>query len=250
MNELYIKRDGMNIYGRLYLPKNTSADMPLVILSHGFGGNYTNTVYYAETFARGGIPAFSYDFIGGGAGSRSDGTTAQMSVLTEAADLDAVLDHFRNDPAFDKNKIFLFGESQGGFVSTYVAGKRPSDVAGLVAFYPAYVLQDDSRERNPDPENGPSETDFWGVRIGRIYDTDAQSFDIYDVMKNYTGKVLLIHGTNDSIVPISYSERAARTFPDAEFVRIPGAGHGFYGSDEREAADRALSFIKELIKKG
>ncbi|MBW0145454.1 alpha/beta hydrolase [Sphingomicrobium clamense] len=40
-----------------------------------------------------------------------------------------------------------------------------------------------------------------------------------------SGKVLLIHGANDGIVPASHSERLARLRPDATFVRIEGAGH-------------------------
>lgn len=242
VEELAIDREDMEIYGKLYLPSG-SQEPPLVILSHGFGGSYRNTEGYAEYFAANGIAAYAFDFIGGGSSSRSGGSTTEMSVLTEAADLGAVLDHFKADPRFDPEEIFLLGESQGGFVSTYVAGTRPEDIAGLVALYPAYVLQDNSRVSNPDPQNGPETSSLMGVRIGRIYDVDAQSFDIYEIMASYSGKVLIIHGTSDNIAPISYSERAAETFPDAQLVKIEGAGHGFYGDAADQASWMAASFI-------
>ena len=242
IEELTIQGDGLNIWGKLYLPAGAET-VPLAICSHGFGGSYRNTEEYAENFARRGIAAFSFDFTGGGSGSRSGGSTSEMSVLTEAADLGCVLEYFKNYSGIDPERIFLFGESQGGFVSTYVAGTRPEDVAGLVVLYPAYVLQDNSRESNPNPQSGPETSSLMGVRIGRIYDVDAQSFDIYEVMANYSGKVLIIHGTSDSIAPISYSERAAETFSNAQLVKIDGAGHGFYGSSVDQASQLVVSFI-------
>lgn len=49
-------------------------------------------------------------------------------------------------------------------------------------------------------------------------------------MKNYDGKVLIVHGTSDNVAPISYSRRAIETFKDARLKEIPGAGHGFRGA--------------------
>ena len=239
-------RDNMKISGELLLP-DTDTPMPLVILSHGFGGNRANVREYAEVFAEHGTAAFIFDFIGGGRSIKSDGKTTEMSVLTEAADLECILDELKADDRFDPEKIFLFGESQGGFVSTYVAGDRPDDVAGLVVLYPAYVLQDNCREMTPDINDIPETMNLMGTTIGSIYNRDALSFDIYDQMKAYDGKVLIIHGTSDSIAPISYSERAVETFPDAQLIKYDGANHGFYGTTARQAAQESLGFIRELL---
>ena len=159
-----------------------------------------------------------------------------------------VIDHFRNDERFDNERIFLMGASQGGFVSTYVAGKRPEDVAGLVALYPAYVIQDDTRERVPDPDNIPDTMRIMGMKVGSIYNRDALSFDIYDVMKEYPKKVLIIHGSDDSIVPYSYSERAKKTFPNAKLIRIEGADHGFRGEDHIYSANLSVQFVKKILQ--
>lgn len=247
IQELWLDRDGLRIYGELYLPE-AEGQHPLVILSHGFGGNHGNCADYAAAFASQGIAAYVYDFIGGGLGSRSDGEMTQMSVLTEAEDLSAVLDRLKSREDIDGQSVFLFGESQGGFVSTYVAGTRPEDVAGLIALYPAYVLQDDARRRVPDPENIPETMNIMGMTVGAIYNRDALSFDIYDVMADYPGKTLIIHGTADSIAPIAYSERAVETFPDAELIRIEGANHGFYGSDQDTAAQAAVDFVRSQLE--
>ena len=233
IEEMTFTRNEQKIYGELFLPKDPSA---LVICSHGFGGNMTNLEDYARRFAENGIAAYTFDFIGGGYGSRSDGKMTEMSVLTEAADLNVIVDGFHD--RFER--IFLLGESQGGFVSTYVAASRPDDIAGLIALYPAYVLQDDAKERN-------GSTSVMGMQIGQIYNEDALSFDIYDMMPSYEGPVLLMHGTADSIVPISYSEHAAETFPLSEMIMFDGADHGFYGADRRRAAELAVEFVEGQI---
>ena len=246
VQELTLERDGMKIWGELYLPESEEP-LPLVILCHGFGGNHEHMSAYAKAFAGSGFAVYSFDFIGGGYGSKSDGTMKEMSVLTEAADLSAVLDRMREQPGIDPDSIFLMGGSQGGFVCSYVAGVRPDDVAGLVCLYPAYVLQDNAWKQTPDPDNIPETIRLMGIALGGIYNRDAMSFDIYDIIRNYPGKVLIIHGTVDSIAPISYSERAAEVFPDAELIRYEGASHGFRGKDEINSENQAIEFVRGIL---
>lgn len=248
VEEVSFERDGLHIYGKLYLPSSEEAH-PLVVLSHGFGGNSGHLQPYAELFAENGIAACAFDFIGGGSVSKSDGATTEMSVLTEAADLNAVIDGLAVREDVDASELYLVGGSQGGFVSTYVAATRPDDIKALVAFYPAYVIHDDAWSRTPDPDNIPETMNLMGVTIGRVYNEDAMSFDIYDLMKDYPGDVLIIHGTNDSIAPISYSRRAEDVFPSAELVEFDGAGHGFYGDDEARSAQMAIDFVKRHLGK-
>lgn len=247
-----ISHDGRDIQGHLRVPESTgqaSASSTLVILSHGFGGTYRDVDRYAQYFTEQGMATFDFDFYGGGSGNASGGQTTDMSVLTEAADLNAVVDYFRSgrQRGLNISKLILFGQSQGGFVSTYVAANRPSDVDSLVLVFPAFVIQDDSRQRNPSPESGPETSSLMGVQIGRQYDVDAQSFDIYSLMPRYTGPVFIAHGTADSIVPIRYSERARSTFPDARLVQVDGAGHGFYGDDFQNVSAQALRFMQERL---
>ncbi len=239
-------RDNMKIAAELFIPE-AEEPMPLVILSHGFGANGASLTGFAQNFAMNGIAACTFDFIGGGKNIKSEGKTTEMSVLTEASDLEVILYELRSDSRFDPDKVFLFGESQGGFVSTYVAGEHPGDVAGLITLYPAYVISDDARRRVPDPKNIPETMEIMGVTLGSIYSRDAMAVDIYDEMKKYGKKVLIIHGTKDSLVPISYSERAIEMFPDAELIRVDGAEHGFGGDDARNAAQISLEFVNGLL---
>jgi pimeloyl-ACP methyl ester carboxylesterase len=56
---------------------------------------------------------------------------------------------------------------------------------------------------------------------------------------------MIIHGTADPLVPISYSEKAFSIFKDAQLIRIPDAGHGFYNDDEKKVAELSIEFVKE-----
>ena len=246
VEERNFQRSGMKISGELFIP-DRAFPVPLVLLSHGFGGNRGGVKGYAAAFAERGIAAYIFEFIGGGEHIKSDGKMTEMSVLTEAEDLIVILDNLKAAARFKPEQIFLFGESQGGFVSTYVAAKRPADVAGLVLLYPAFVIHDYVRRRTPDPERIPAEIKLLGKTVGRIYNKDVLSFDIYTLMPQYSGKTLIIHGSADSLVPLSYSERAVKTFPDAKLITLDGAGHVFYGNAMRKASEDAVKFVRNAV---
>lgn len=242
MNEIIIPGSMGDIYGILQLP-GTAGPVPLIVLSHGFGGTHGGNQDYADHFLDRGFATYNFDFCGGGFGSRSAGTMLEMSVLTEAEDLNAIIDHFKADGRFDR--VFLWGASQGGFVSSYVAAQRPRDVAAMALEFPAFVLQDDAKARaNPDG-TFPETESVMGARIGHIYGEDAVSFDIYDVIGGYGGDVLILHGDQDGIVPLRYSQRALEAYPSAELVVMEGQDHGFVGQARAEAKEREATFFTE-----
>lgn len=229
-----------NIYGELTLPKGT-IPVPLVILCHGFGGNLTGNQDYADYFVSHGFAVYNFDFCGGGMESRSEGTMLQMSVLTEAQDLNSIIDHFKGDDRF--SRIILWGASQGGFVSAYVSAQRPSDIDRVLLEFPAIVLQDDAKKRTNPDGTYPDVSHVMGMTISRKYNEDAVSFDLYDLLPACARPVLILHGDQDLIVPLAYSERAAQVYPHASLVLFPGQGHGFTGLAREGAMKAAVDFF-------
>ncbi len=243
----FTMRGDLRIFGRLYLPEDEDTPLPLVILSHGLGSNHEIMEPYAQSFAENGIAAFVFDYIGGSEVSLSDGSMTEMSVLTEAEDLSCILDRFLADSRFAQDEIFLFGGSQGGFISAYVAGMRPEDVAGLVLLYPAFNLQEISLALISENGEVPETVNFGPHTVGSIYLKDMQGFDIYEILSNYSGYTLLFHGTADPLVPVKYSEKALEVLEKAELLIVEGAGHGFTGEDRNRTAALSESFVWRLL---
>ena len=68
-------REGLKIGGIIIYPKKfkKSSKYPLVIVSHGFMGNYLGTKKYAQKFAEMGYVSIAYDFNGGSVKNKSQG---------------------------------------------------------------------------------------------------------------------------------------------------------------------------------
>lgn len=242
-----MERAGQRIYGKLYLPETAESPLPLIILSHGLGSNHRIMEPYAERFAQNGFAACVFDYIGGSEESLSDGSMKDMSVLTEAEDLRYVLDRFRGDSRFMQNGIFLFGGSQGAFISAYLAGTRPKDTAGLILLYPAFNLPEVCRRKIPASGNLPDTAVIGKHTVGRRYLKDIMTFDIYTVLGRYAGPALLFHGTADPYVPLQYSRRAVKVLTDAELITVEGAGHGFKGEDLERTARLSVAFVLRVL---
>ena len=237
------QRDGLTIQGYVYgVPENGKN---AIIISHGFLANQRTVRQYAKALAEEDYLAVTYDFNGGGIGCHSEGKTTDMSVLTEKADLEAVVGGLRERSELDLSRLFLIGASQGGFVVTCFAGEHPETVKGLIALYPGYNVQDFIRAVTGNGTNSAETFKFMGMEVGRRYVEDVLSFDIKDSMRAYDGPELIIHGTRDTIAPISYSREAIGIFPNAELKAIEGADHMFLRQQDSE---KAIGYMLEYLR--
>ena len=243
--EIELWNQSQRIYGIAYVPETDHARVPLVICSHGLGESHHSNLEYAEQFARHGIAAYCFDFRGGG-GSRSEGSTTEMSVMTEVSDLETVLESARKWDFVNHEKIVLFGASQGGIVSAITAARHAEDVGGLVLLYPAFLVHDAVHDVFQSLEEVPDQFSFMWITAGRPYVEDMWDYDVYAEIGHYQKRVLLLHGSRDSIVPISYSEQAAAVYEAAEYYVIEGAGHGFYGNAFEEAKQHIFRYLQKM----
>jgi carboxymethylenebutenolidase len=64
--------------------------------------------------------------------------------------------------------------------------------------------------------------------------------------------VLILHGEADAIVPVAEAyhlkELLEKRGVPYEMKIYPGVGHGFSGETWRDAAERAVGFLKRLLK--
>jgi magnesium chelatase accessory protein len=55
--------------------------------------------------------------------------------------------------------------------------------------------------------------------------------------------VLIVHGSDDFIVPVSNSEKLAQMMPKAQLVVMPGVGHMPHEEDAAKFLDAVKKFI-------
>lgn len=237
------------IYGKIFLPKsNKKKKFPTVIYSHGFGGSYEYGVDYAKALAKKGYAVYCFDFCGGSPDSRSSGSALDMSIFTEKKDLEAVIKSLKKKKYVDKKNIFLFGTSQGGAVSAITAAEHQKEIRGLILFYPAFVLVDNAKAEFKSVDEIPDKYYLMWMEVGKTYFKDLLDYDIYEDIKAYKKKVLIVHGDADDIVPLSYSRKAVKAYSSADLKVIKGAGHGFDGAEHDKAVGYILSYLKKKEK--
>lgn len=234
------------VHGKLYTP-DSSGRHPLIIFSHGYNGRMDDFEKSAEFFTAQGFVSVTLAFCGAGSTDLSEFPSTSLSVLTMTEDLTAVLDEVSARDDVDPERIFLFGGSQGGLVSALTAAQQTGRIAGLILLFPALCIEDNWAEKFEKIEDMPEEYDFWGLTLGRAYARGVRGLNTYDKIIRYTGPVLIMHGSDDEIVPFSYSSRAQSLYQNARLICFEQEHHGFAEDNDRRMEGIAYSFAKEVL---
>ena len=255
-----VRRDGKTIRGIAFRrDESVCRRLIPVIICHGFTSDQSKTKPYALRLAEEGYASFTFDFIGGGFKTVSDGEMTDMTVLTEVEDLKAVIGAVSGRPALDMDRLVLMGCSQGGFVSGLTAAALPEKTDRLIMMYPALCIPDDARRGSMqilrfDPDNIPEFLEAGNLKLSGEYAKCMLDVDAVNEVTKYDGKVLIVHGDADAVVPYHYAEDAFAAYckrrggeKDVKLVRIPGAPHGFTGDDFEKACEAVLSFLREDV---
>lgn len=247
-----VRRDDIELVGVLTADANYKNEKrPLLIIAHGFNNTLENYADYAENLARQGYVVYRFDFYGGSQASKSGGTDMlHMSVLTEKADLEAVINQLSKEKFVTGDQVTLLGASQGGVVSTLYAADNPERIHKLALVFPAFVLFDDvaqtyARLGVKSVNDLPEVITHRNAQLGSIYLKDALSIDIETEMKRVKVPVMLIHGTADEVVPYDYSLQALKLFSDSQLVTVEGGGHWIDASFNEAAFPVLEEFLGE-----
>ena len=247
-----VSYDDKQLYGKITAPRDyKSKKLPTIVIAHGLNNTLKQYEMYSQLLAKQGYLVYSLDFYGGSRQSKSGGQDMlNMSVKTELTDLTQVMEKLRSETFVDKSRMSLFGASQGGVVASLYAAAYPDRVHKLLLIFPAFVLFDDAKETyrelgSPDFDQLPDSLTHHNTTLGKIYLIDALDIDIQAEQTKITAPTLIIHGTDDAVVPYQYAVEASQTIPNAELVTVEGGEHRI---DERfaiTAAPTIQKFLKE-----
>lgn len=241
--EFYIDKDGFKLHAKMDFPKEQKDKMPVLILVHGLTGHMEerHIIKVAETAVSCGYVCLRVEMYGHG---KSDGEFCNHNVAEWVIELAYVIDYVRGlDFTSD---IYLAGHSQGGLTVMLTAALKADQIKGLMPLSPATVIVDLCRNgeffgTKFDVDHLPDKLHFWEdkyvtsnyVRIGRTIRVD-------EAIAGYHGPVLLVHGTADEAVPVSYAIDADNKYENSQLVLIP---------DDTHCYDVHLDLVEEAIRK-
>lgn len=207
---------------------------PMVILMHGIFASQRITPMptIARELAKAGIASIRFNF--GGHWS-SEGEMQRMTIENEIREAMAMWDYACSLPYV--SRIGLLGHSQGGVVASMTAGRIAASASakqpfGLVLIAPASVLKPACQKGHLlgakfDPVDPPAFVRCFGMmKVGREYLLSTQQLDIYGTAAAYDGPVRIIHGSDDTLVPMWCSEDFLKTYGDAaQLIVIDNENH-------------------------
>jgi acetyl esterase/lipase len=247
--------DGLDLHGVLNLPPGREAkNLPVIVMPHGGpeARDYPEFWWWSQLFASRGYAVFQPNFRGSSgygrafrdAGFGQWGRKMQTDVSDGLADLVA-------KGIVDPKRACIVGWSYGGYAAEAgitlqhglyrcaVSMAGVSDLAGMF---------DDARAR-AGYQIGDAER-YWKKFFGvdSISAGALKAISPAKLADDADAPILLIHGKDDSVVPISQSQEMERALKAAgkpvEFVTLPNADHWLLHEDTRLAMAKAsLAFV-------
>ena len=180
-----------------YFLKADSSDR-LLIYSHGNGEDIGQIRPLLQNFQQSGISVLAYDYPNYGT------STGQSSEFGTYAAIDVTFRYATETLGYSPKKIILYGRSLGSGPSTWLAEHEL--VAGLIldgAFTSTFRV-------------------MTGIKL-----LPWDKFDNYARLPNIKCPILMIHGTEDRVVPFTHAQKNWNRIKGAKYkLFVQGAEHG------------------------
>jgi alpha-beta hydrolase superfamily lysophospholipase len=249
---------GLRIYRQSWRPQAVRAT---VVLAHGASEHSGRYAWTAGQLAERGYATYALDHRGHG---RSEGARAYIDRMDNAvADLDSLVQTVAGEEP--DAPVFMLGHSMGGCVALAYAIRHQDKIDGLLLSAPLAALEAASLPTRAAgrvlsvvaPKLGVFGIESTGVsrdpEVVRDYDADPLNYhgklpartvaelastigEFYDAVTRLTLPLLIMHGTEDRLVPPAasdmLSERAGSE--DKTYIRYDGLYHEILNEPERE----------------
>ena len=175
---------------------------PTILYFHGNGGHLAARGPRIQRFASAGYGVFMPAYRG------YSGSTGSPSERTLVADAQLAYEHLRKRGLAARD-ILVYGESLGSGVATQLAASR--EVGALILDAPFTSVPDVGKLKYP----------FLPVETFTI-----DRFESKRHIVQVKAPILILHGTEDSVIPIEMGRALFRLAPEPkEMVELKGAGH-------------------------
>ncbi len=215
-------RDGVSVHATEFEgPK----DAPVIVYFHGNGVAMGDVVWMAREFWRRGVGVVLAEYRGYGLSADAKHAPPSEGGLYE--DAEAVLAALVAQ-GIEPERIALFGESLGTGVAVEMAARGHGSAVVLVTPYTSI------------PE--VASRFVFGLPIGLVM---RERFDSLAKAPRVTKPALLLHGTDDGVVPYAMGKKLATALPQARLITVQGGHHNdlFLGEGWR-LFDEVVNFIR------
>ncbi|WP_447764013.1 alpha/beta hydrolase family protein [Sphingopyxis panaciterrae] len=248
----YPARDGTDIPAYLTLPPGREAKkLPLIIYPHGGPYGVRDKLNYdaeVQLLANRGYVVLQPNYRGsGGYGTAfSDAGRGQIGVKMQD-DLDDGMDWLVKSGTVDAKRVCVVGASYGGYAALWAVIRNPeryrcaASFAGVTDW--AAILKYDRRFLSRKARAS------WEAKVTGDDTLNLSIVSPVQQASRLTRPVLIAHGDEDSIVPISQSKKLVAALKEAgnadfEYKVYPGEGHGFADPvNQKDWFDRLEAFL-------
>ena len=181
---VYKSANGNLLNGWFLKPKNQTATITILHL-HGNAGFLLSQYGAMSPLIKNGFQIFLFDYSGFGF---SEGKATKKNVLIDAL---STLDYVKSREDVKNTKLVLYGQSLGGHLSAVVCTKRQNDIDALVIEGAFSSHKDIGAHTVP--------------VLGRLL--IKQSYSAKRSIKDFHKPLLVIHSTEDKVVPFYMGKR-------------------------------------------
>jgi len=251
LNPVGIESQGGLLRGSFHLPEG-AGPFPATVLCHGFTGTRCEPhrlfVKMSRLLEHAGIASLRFDFYGSG---ESDGDHEDMTVSGEVVDALAAVRFVARLPQVDRRRIAILGLSLGGLVAALCA-ERYRAFRGVCLWAPvahAHALWSSrltSAARKSLARRGW--IDSGGDKVGRGFVRELASLDPVGALSAADVPVLVLHGSQDTVVPPDHGMAYHDACPGSKYVEVPKADHTFNSvAAEKRVLEKSLEWLKERL---
>ena len=214
----------------------------IVVLGHGVTGNKDRPflVELADNLSNAGIPTIRFSFSGNG---NSDGEFTQSTISKEIGDLASVLD------VLDNHTICYVGHSMGGAVGV-LSASQDNRIKFLVSL--AGMVETKAFAQREFGDVTPDKGFMWDeptCPLSQAYMDDLTQIDtVVDCASKISVPWLLVHGTEDDVVPIEDSQKIyAQANEPKELFTIEDANHVFSDDSLNPMVEKVVDWIRDQL---
>ena len=223
--------DGVRLHGWFIRAEGAQPSAPTILHVHGNAGNIESHVGFTEYLPPAGFNLFIFDYRGYG---QSKGSAHRRGSLI--ADSHAALDTLLGRPDIDTSRIALYGQSLGGSIALNLLADRPEIRAAVIES--AFASWRDIAA-NAIGGDSPGPLSRMLARL-LIKDTHRP----IDALRGVDVPVLILHGSADTIIPVSHGRRLAQAGPHAELIELAGGEHNTLHMTHPEVETLTIEFFR------